>query len=108
MTTGSTDPPDEEHYVVIVGGGAGGISVASSLHKRDGGLDIVIIEPGSCHHYQPGWIMIEGGVFSSESNAPWQRWRRQPAMHQGRHESDAGSLVAQGSTVVSILLAYDA
>lgn len=51
------------HRIVIVGGGSGGISVASSLLKRQKGLDIAIIEPATQHYYQPGWTMVGGGVF---------------------------------------------
>ncbi|WP_417530624.1 FAD-dependent oxidoreductase [Marinobacter lipolyticus] len=54
------------HTVVIVGGGAAGISVASSIHKRDRNIDIAIIEPATTHHYQPGWTMVGGGVFRPE------------------------------------------
>jgi len=57
---------DRHHSVVIVGGGAAGISVASSLHKRDRRLDIAILEPSATHHYQPGWTMVGGGVFQPE------------------------------------------
>jgi len=56
----------KRHAVVIVGGGAAGISIAASLHKRDGALDIAIIEPSQTHHYQPGWTMVGGGVFRPE------------------------------------------
>ncbi|MGM0768295.1 MAG: FAD-dependent oxidoreductase [Pseudomonadota bacterium] len=65
----STAPPKSNtrtHTVVIVGGGAAGISVASSIHKREGSIDIAIIEPANTHHYQPGWTMVGGGVFSPE------------------------------------------
>ncbi|KPQ30496.1 MAG: sulfide:quinone oxidoreductase [Marinobacter excellens HL-55] len=57
---------EKRHTVVIVGGGAGGISVASSIHKRDRDIDIAIIEPSAIHHYQPGWTMVGGGVFRPE------------------------------------------
>lgn len=56
----------KQHTIVIVGGGAAGISVASSLHKRDSSLDIAIIEPSQIHHYQPGWTMVGGGIFKPE------------------------------------------
>lgn len=56
----------KQHTVVIVGGGAAGISVASSLHKRDNTLDIAIVEPAQKHHYQPGWTMVGGGIFKPE------------------------------------------
>jgi sulfide:quinone oxidoreductase len=64
-TTGSV----KTHTVVIVGGGAAGISVASSIHKRDGNIDIAIIEPATRHHYQPGWTMVGGGVFRPEGTS---------------------------------------
>lgn len=57
---------DKKHTVVIVGGGAAGVSVASSLNKRDHSLDIAVVEPSSTHHYQPGWTMVGGGVFRPE------------------------------------------
>ena len=57
------------HQILIVGGGAGGIAVAASLHKRDSGLDIAIIEPADTHYYQPGWTMVGGGVFTKEQTA---------------------------------------
>ncbi|MGR3660516.1 MAG: FAD/NAD(P)-binding protein [Paracoccaceae bacterium] len=52
-----------KHTVVIVGGGSAGISVASSLLRRNGKLDIAVIEPREDHFYQPGWTMVGGGIF---------------------------------------------
>ena len=52
--------------VVIVGGGAAGISVASSLLSRQPNLDIAIIDPAEIHYYQPGWTMVDGGIFKPE------------------------------------------
>ena len=51
------------HDVVIIGGGSAGIATASSLLKRQPGLDIAIVEPSLDHYYQPGWTMVGGGVF---------------------------------------------
>lgn len=51
------------HDVVIVGGGTAGLATASSLLKRDPDLDIMVIEPGDAHYYQPGWTLVGGGVF---------------------------------------------
>ncbi|WP_417516455.1 FAD-dependent oxidoreductase [Marinobacter sp.] len=67
MSNSATEQDKNKHHtVVIVGGGAAGISVASSLHKRDSSLDIAIIEPAQKHHYQPGWTMVGGGIFKPE------------------------------------------
>ncbi|WP_404465100.1 NAD(P)/FAD-dependent oxidoreductase [Vreelandella aquamarina] len=52
--------------VVIIGGGAGGISVASSLLKRQPDLRIAVVEPADHHFYQPGWTMVGGGIFTPE------------------------------------------
>lgn len=52
-----------KHQVVIVGGGAAGISVASSLLKRNLALDIAIVEPNETHYYQPAWTLVGGGAF---------------------------------------------
>ena len=49
--------------VLIVGGRAAGISVASSLLKRDASLEIAIIDPADAHYYQPGFTTVGGGVF---------------------------------------------
>lgn len=49
--------------IVIVGGGSAGISVATSLLKRKGDLEITIIDPAADHYYQPGFTMVGGGVF---------------------------------------------
>lgn len=61
--------PPKTHTVVIVGGGAAGISLAASIHKRDPDVDLAIIEPASQHHYQPGWTMVGGGVFTQQSTS---------------------------------------
>lgn len=52
--------------VVIVGVGAAGISVASSLLSREPNLDIAVIDPAEIHYYQPGWMMVGGGIFAPE------------------------------------------
>ncbi|EHH68853.1 bifunctional protein tyrosine phosphatase family protein/NAD(P)/FAD-dependent oxidoreductase [Gluconobacter morbifer] len=57
---------DASHFqVLVVGGGAGGISVASSLLKRNGNLSLGIIEPSTEHFYQPGWTLVGAGVFQA-------------------------------------------
>ncbi len=64
-TAGKNNTPVSHVFdVVIVGGGAGGQSAAASLLKRDGDLDIAIIEPREEHYYQPGWTLVGGGVFN--------------------------------------------
>jgi sulfide:quinone oxidoreductase len=49
--------------IVIVGGGSAGIAVAASLLRRRADRDIVIVEPGEVHSYQPGWTLVGAGVF---------------------------------------------
>ena len=60
---------DVSHQVVIVGAGAAGIAVAASLHRRDPGLDIAIIDPSDVHYYQPGWTLVGAGVFAAPDTA---------------------------------------
>jgi sulfide:quinone oxidoreductase len=57
------------YQIVIVGGGAAGIATASSLLKRDPGLDIAIIEPSETHYYQPGWTLVGAGIFNDKTTA---------------------------------------
>jgi sulfide:quinone oxidoreductase len=52
------------HNVLIIGGGTAGITVASSLQKRQGTrkLSIAIVEPGDTHYYQPALTLVGAGV----------------------------------------------
>jgi sulfide:quinone oxidoreductase len=55
------------HYnVLIIGGGTAGITVASSLQKRQGArkLSIAIIEPMDTHYYQPALTLVGAGAYS--------------------------------------------
>lgn len=52
------------HQIVIVGGGSAGITVASTLFRKDTSLDIAIIEPSSKHYYQPGLTFVGAGIFN--------------------------------------------
>ncbi len=55
------------HYnVLIIGGGTGGITVASSLQRRQAGrnLSIAVVEPGDTHCYQPALTLVGAGVCS--------------------------------------------
>lgn len=54
------------HQLLIVGGGSAGISVATSLLKRQRDLKITIIDPAADHYYQPGFTLVGGGVFHIE------------------------------------------
>lgn len=56
----------QTHNIVVVGGGAAGLAVATSLLKRQPGLDVAVIEPADKHYYQPGWTMVGAGVFNKE------------------------------------------
>ncbi len=55
------------HRVVIVGGGAAGIAAAAQLMGRDRSLDVALVEPSQCHHYQPGWTLVGGGLAPVEA-----------------------------------------
>ena len=52
--------------VLIVGGGTAGITVASSLARRQGGrkLSIAVIEPAAEHYYQPAFTLVGAGAYS--------------------------------------------
>lgn len=56
-----------KYDVVIVGAGSAGIATAASLHKRNKKIRIALIDPSDVHYYQPGWTLVGGGVFTSES-----------------------------------------
>lgn len=57
---------NSEGKIVIVGGGAAGITMAAYLVDKLRNPDITIIEPNEIHHYQPGYTMIAGGVFTAD------------------------------------------
>lgn len=50
--------------IVIVGAGTAGISVATSLLKRDPGLGIAIIDPSTTHDYQAAWTLVGAGEYT--------------------------------------------
>lgn len=64
MNSETTNP---NYDVVIVGAGSAGIATASSLLKRNSGLNIALIDPSEDHYYQPGWTMVGGGIFAAET-----------------------------------------
>ena len=70
------------HQIIIVGGGNAGISVAAQLFRKNGNLDIAIIEPSDKHYYQPAWTLVGGGAYDvtktvrpqSEVMPPKAKW----------------------------------
>jgi sulfide:quinone oxidoreductase len=54
------------HDVLIIGGGTAGITVASSLKKRQGPrkLSIAVVEPRDTHYYQPAFTLVGAGVYA--------------------------------------------
>ena len=52
--------------VLIIGGGTAGITVASSLAKRQGSrkLSIAVVEPQNDHYYQPALTLVGAGAYS--------------------------------------------
>ena len=58
----------KNHFqILIIGGGNAGIALAAQLHRKDGKLDIAIVEPSEKHHYQPAWTLVGGGVYDHAS-----------------------------------------
>lgn len=53
--------------VVIVGAGTAGISVATSLFKRDSSLRIALIDPSPTHDYQAAWTLVGAGEYAQKS-----------------------------------------
>lgn len=53
----------KHHQIVVVGGGNAGISVSAQLLRKNGNLDIAIIEPSEKHYYQPAWTLVGGGDY---------------------------------------------
>lgn len=51
------------HQILIVGGGSAGITVAASLRKRGGALDIAVVEPSDQHYYQPAFTLVGAGEY---------------------------------------------
>ncbi len=54
------------HQILIIGGGAAGITVAASLRKRGGKLDMAIVEPSEQHYYQPAFTLVGAGEYKLE------------------------------------------
>jgi sulfide:quinone oxidoreductase len=54
------------HNVLIIGGGTAGITVASSLKRRQGSrnLSIAVVEPGDTHYYQPAFTLVGAGAYA--------------------------------------------
>lgn len=57
------------HKIVIVGGGNAGISIAAQLIRKDGRLDIAIVDGTKKHYYQPAWTLVGGGEFDIQDTA---------------------------------------
>lgn len=54
------------HNVLIIGGGTAGITVASSLKRRQGSrnLSIAVVEPRDTHYYQPAFTLVGAGAYA--------------------------------------------
>lgn len=60
----------KSHFrLIVLGGGAGGISTASRIlsKKKDLKNEVLIIEPGDYHFFQPGWPLVGSGEVKSEA-----------------------------------------
>lgn len=61
------------HQIVIVGGGNAGLAVAAQLLRKNGRLDIAIIDPTEKHYYQPAWTLVGGGDFDIQDTVRAQQ-----------------------------------
>jgi sulfide:quinone oxidoreductase len=52
-----------ECEVLVIGAGAAGTAVAARLLRQRPRTDLVIVDPGAEHHYQPGWTLVGGGAM---------------------------------------------
>ena len=57
----------QHHRIVIVGGGCAGITVAAGLVRKNGKLDIAIVEPSDDHYYQPAFTLVGAGTYNLAS-----------------------------------------
>ncbi|MCB0413296.1 MAG: NAD(P)/FAD-dependent oxidoreductase [Bdellovibrionales bacterium] len=58
----------KSNKIVIVGGGTAGISVLNGLKRRLGAKNLVLIEPGENHFYQPWWTLVGAGEVSPDDS----------------------------------------
>ena len=99
--------------ILIVGGGAAGLTAASQLLRARPGLAITLLEPSGDHHYQPGWTLVGGGVFSLEQTRRNEAdlipagvtWIREGAAgfdpEAGTVTTSSGQLIAYDALVVA-------
>lgn len=57
------------HKVVVIGNGSAGVAVSHQLLQKGQFTqdDIAVIDPGTWHHYQPGWTLVGGGLNSKQN-----------------------------------------
>ncbi|CAN9369539.1 unnamed protein product [Alternaria sp. RS040] len=57
------------HRVVVIGNGSAGVAVSHQLLRKGhfNQDDIAVIDPGTWHHYQPGWTLVGGGLNDKRS-----------------------------------------
>ncbi len=59
----------KHHQILIIGGGTAGIMTATQLLKKNGKLDIGIIEPADTHYYQPAWTLVGAGTYDFDKTS---------------------------------------
>ncbi|VDN04801.1 unnamed protein product [Thelazia callipaeda] len=52
------------YKIIIIGGGTGGCSLSHRFHKLVPKGQIAVIEPSQEHHYQPGYTLVGGNLYT--------------------------------------------
>lgn len=106
--------------LIVLGGGAGGISTASRIlsKKKDLKNEVLIIEPGDYHFFQPGWPLVGSGEVNLEATkketekvipkgARWMKAFVDSVDPVKREVKAGGTLVSYDFMIVSLGLELD-
>ncbi|MCC6414215.1 MAG: NAD(P)/FAD-dependent oxidoreductase [Saprospiraceae bacterium] len=85
--------------ILIIGGGNAGIALSAQLLRKDGKLDIAIVEPSEKHYYQPAWTLVGGGVYN-QTDTERTEASVMPAKVEWIHDA-AASFEPENNTIVT-------